>query len=245
MAKINSTTIVTKQCISCGSPMDIKIFSNCNHPEYGNPIVKHKSKIACSHSCHTNWQRSISQEERIGTERATEIRKCRSEDSSNNNPSTRPGVAEKISKSLKAYLAITTDARSGENNPFYGKSHTPELKQHWKETKKGKWSYNEEQKLSQSVNSPKKENHPNWQGGIANGEYGAEFTKELKEAIKETYNNICQLCKIGGVDLDVHHVDYNKKNNVFNNLIPLCKTCHGKTNFNREKWKTLFEGKVD
>ena len=31
-----------------------------------------------------------------------------------------------------------------------------------------------------AVNTLRKENHPNWLGGISNGEYGLEFNKELK-----------------------------------------------------------------
>ena len=245
MAKINSTTVITKQCISCGSPMDIKVYNNPNHPDYGNPIVKHKSKISCSHACHTHWQKSMSWEERIGKEKAEEIREARRADAKSNNPSTRPGVAAKISTSLKQFLLENPDARRGENNSFFGHKHTQETIERWKITKTGKRSYNEDQKSTQTKNTPKKESHPNWQGGIANGEYGHEFNQALKTHVKESYNQTCQLCNATGVDLDVHHIDYDKKNNSAKNLIPLCKTCHGKTNYNREKWQKLFESYVD
>lgn len=38
----------------------------------------------------------------------------------------------------------------------------------------------------------------------------------------------------------VHHIDYNKLNCNPNNLITLCKSCHMKTNFNREYWLDYF-----
>jgi len=44
--------------------------------------------------------------------------------------------------------------------------------------------------------------------------------------------------------LHVHHIDYNKKNNSFDNWIPLCRSCHSKTQVNREYWITFFQKKV-
>lgn len=44
---------------------------------------------------------------------------------------------------------------------------------------------------------------------------------------------------------DVHHIDYDKKNNNPENLITLCHSCHAKTNSNREYWtKTLLERNI-
>jgi hypothetical protein len=163
--------------------------------------------------------------------------------SSTNNPSTFLGVAEKISKSLKKYLAENPNSRIGENNPFFGKKHNIETIEKWRESKRGKWAYNQEQKEKQSYNTPKKENHPNWQGGISNGDYGLEFNKQLKGTIKNIYNNMCQICNTTTDQLDIHHIDYNKKNNLIENLIPLCKQCHGKTNYNREVWKEILTKK--
>ncbi|TXH47080.1 MAG: HNH endonuclease, partial [Desulfurellales bacterium] len=37
--------------------------------------------------------------------------------------------------------------------------------------------------------------------------------------------------------LQVHHIDYDKKNSHPDNLIALCHSCHMKTNFNRSYWK--------
>lgn len=230
-----------QKCASCDSQIEIRIIGNKNNPEHGMPIVRHRKKQFCSVECQNIWQNSIPWEDRIGKERAEAIRLERSEQLKKNNPHNDPEVAEKISIGIKKYLKENPDARIGENNGFYGKTHSKETIEHWIDTKSGKLSYDEEQQQKQKNNTPKKENHPNWLGGISNGEYGMEFDKNLKKEIKESYNYTCQLCKIETEILDVHHIDYDKTNNTKNNLIPLCKVCHGKTNYNREKWKEIFE----
>jgi hypothetical protein len=246
MLKINSTNITTKNCVNpdCNNQITIKIYANPKHPEFNQPIIGYRKRLACSHNCHTIWQKSLSWEDRIGKERANEIRSVRSNSAKLDNPSTRPGVAEKISRGMKKFLQEHPDTRIRENNPFFGHKHTEERIHCWREAKKGKWAYITEQKTKQEQNTPKKENHPNWQGGIANGEYGPEFNKELKGYIKESYNHCCQLCSDTNVDLDIHHIDYNKKNNLFTNLVPLCKVCHGKTNYDRKTWQKIFEEKL-
>jgi hypothetical protein len=244
MLKINSSTIITKKCICCNNLINIKVYANPSHREYRQPITGYKSRLTCSRACHKLWQKSISWEERIGSTRAAEIRKIRSEQLSINNPSTNPEVAKKISNSLKKFLKENPEKRQGVNNSFFGRKHKKETIDHWKTVKAGKWSYTLCQKERQKQNTPKKENHPNWLGGIANGEYGHEFNQSLKFDIKALYNFTCQLCEITQVELDVHHIDYNKKNNNVKNLVPLCKVCHGKTNYNREKWQKIFEEKL-
>lgn len=73
-----------------------------------------------------------------------------------------------------------------------------------------------------------------------NTEYGSEFDSSLKEQIRFRDNYKCKICGCSqlenGKQLDVHHIDYNKKNNNINNLIALCKSCHMKTNANRDYW---------
>ena len=80
----------------------------------------------------------------------------------------------------------------------------------------------------------------NWRGGLSFEPYGLEFNKELKEKIFQRDNCTCRECnypkgmlKFG---LVAHHINFNKKDNCFSNLITLCRSCHSKTNFNRDKW---------
>lgn len=97
-------------------------------------------------------------------------------------------------------------------------------------------------------------NNPNWKGGLSIEPYGIEFNKKLKNSIIEKYQFKCQQCfrhqdelyTKNGIkySLNIHHVDYNKKNNHASNLIPLCKTCHTQTNFNREDWSKYYNSKI-
>lgn len=82
--------------------------------------------------------------------------------------------------------------------------------------------------------------NPNWRNGIGKLPWGYEFTKKLKKKVKKRDNKQCKLCgtkENGNHWLYVHHIDYNKHNNQENNLITLCDKCHGKTHYNRKKWK--------
>ncbi len=78
-----------------------------------------------------------------------------------------------------------------------------------------------------------------------NSEYGAEFDNSLKEQVRFRDNYKCKECGCSQVEngrqLDVHHIDYNKKNNNMNNLIALCISCHGKIRINREYWIKYFK----
>lgn len=69
------------------------------------------------------------------------------------------------------------------------------------------------------------EEHWNWQNGKSFEIYPKEF-KLIKIQIIST-QQICQLCN-SDRHLVVHHIDKDKKNNNINNLIVLCRRCHGK-----------------
>ncbi len=112
-----------------------------------------------------------------------------------------------------------------EGNPFFGKHHT-------KKSRK---------KISLAGGGT----------GIPyeNTEYGAEFDNNLKEQVRFRSHYKCQVCGCpqieNGRQLDCHHIDYNKKNNILNNLIALCKNCHRATNDNRDYWQKYFTEKIN
>lgn len=91
------------------------------------------------------------------------------------------------------------------------------------------------------------EEHPNWNGGTSFIPYPKEF-KLIKNEIRKKYNYTCQQCGFTQKQLDyklpIHHIDFNKNNNFEHNLIPLCRTCHAQTNFNRSDWINYFNNKV-
>jgi hypothetical protein len=89
------------------------------------------------------------------------------------------------------------------------------------------------------------EKNPMWNGGTSFLPYGSKFNKGLKEQIKKRDKYKCQLCYKAQEKLkyllEVHHIDYNKKNNEQINLISLCKSCHTITNKRRKYWTAYFQ----
>ena len=87
---------------------------------------------------------------------------------------------------------------------------------------------------------------PLWKGGNSLKRERAQASGELTKWRKSVYNRdnyTCQICKEpqGDKALDVHHIDYNKKNCNPENLIALCMSCHRKTNYNRYFWKSYLQ----
>ena len=85
---------------------------------------------------------------------------------------------------------------------------------------------------------------PGYIHGLAYEPYNIGFTNELKEKIRKRDNYTCQKCDVKEKDyyrkLDVHHIDYNKKNIAIKNLISLCGKCNIKVNTNRDYWYAYF-----
>lgn len=84
--------------------------------------------------------------------------------------------------------------------------------------------------------------NPCWNGGISFQEYGIDFNDDLKLNIRQRDNFTCAICQAVEKDrpFPVHHINYNKRCNIEENLILLCSQCHSKTNFNRDKWKSIL-----
>ena len=113
-----------------------------------------------------------------------------------------PEWRKKISESLK-----------GERNPFYGKTHTEDVRLRLSALMRG-------------------ENNPAWRGGLSYIGYCTfEFDDWIKEQIRKRDGYRCRLCGASqdelGYRLHVHHIDGDKKNNNPNNLVSLCRRCHG------------------
>lgn len=85
---------------------------------------------------------------------------------------------------------------------------------------------------------------PLWRGGISFEPYTTDWTETLRRSIRERDNYTCQMpgCnkQQGDITFPVHHIDYNKSNSNPNNLVTLCRSCHTKTNYNREYYTALF-----
>lgn len=90
------------------------------------------------------------------------------------------------------------------------------------------------------------ENSSSWKGGISFEPYCPKFTEELKEKVRQEWDYKCGNCdktqENNQSKLRVHHIDYDKEQGCNGKgffLMPLCTSCHGKSNHNREYWKEL------
>jgi len=150
-------------------------------------------------------------------------------------------------------------AIKGKRHPLYGKHHSEESKQKMRNSHLGiPLSDKHKESLSESMRKRNRlgENNPAWRGGISFEPYCIKFNDAFKEKIRNEFNRICFLCdrtekeimkEMEGENkqphrLSIHHVNYNKdclcgKSEC--KFVPLCISCHMKTNFNREYWKKL------
>ena len=88
---------------------------------------------------------------------------------------------------------------------------------------------------------------PAWKGGIAYLPYCEKFDNNFKNRVREFFNCCCYVCGKSEEDnkrkLDVHHVNYNKDTCCDDSkplFVPLCRSCHSKTQSDREYWKEFF-----
>ena len=123
-----------------------------------------------------------------------------------------------------------------------GKTITDEAKRKIGEGNKGKTHTDESKRKMRDAHKGDKSHF--WKGGISFEPYCIKFNAAYKRMIRERFNNVCFLCgkweKDNGRALDVHHVNYNKDCGCDGSMcicVPLCRSCHTKTNSNREYWE--------
>lgn len=98
----------------------------------------------------------------------------------------------------------------------------------------------------------KGEKHPNWKGGISYEPYCVLFNNEFKKRVRDFWNNTCVECgktkEEEGANLCVHHVNFDKEsccNDSKPLFVTLCKSCHSKTNANREYWEEKYTALIN
>src|ERR1035437_9812935 len=132
----------------------------------------------------------------------------------------------------------------GDKCPAFGKNRSEKTKEKIRNANLGKkLSEETKKKISKSMSGSK--THL-WRGGISFIPYTNKWTKELKKGIRKRDKKICQICGElqKKITFPVHHIDYYKKNCNPKNLITLCRSCHSKTNTNREYWINYFKNKL-
>jgi len=218
-----------------------------NHPTKSKEV---REKISLSLSGDKNPSKRPEVREKIslakmGKGHSLETKKKISNWMRENNPMKRPEVAAKVSKKIASLgenhpMRRSENKRFGKDHPSYGKHHSVETKNKMSEAMKGR-HYSEEHR--RKISQAKKGNqNPNWNSGSSFLPYSLEWTRELRQFIKDRDNNECQNpycdCKTKG--LTVHHIDYNKQNCSQFNLITLCRSCNIRVNTDRKEWKRLL-----
>lgn len=101
-------------------------------------------------------------------------------------------------------------------------------------------------------------NNPNWNNGSSFEPYCPLFNNELRKRIRLFFENQCVVCgkpqsenltTTGRVlQLACHHVEYDKESCCDGKPVhfaALCVNCHGKTNFNRQRWESMLHRIID
>lgn len=151
------------------------------------------------------------------------------------------GKGKKLSEETKNKLS---EMRKGEQNPFFGKTHTPEVREKIRQAHLGRKQTDEHKKKR----AMKGEENPAWKGGISKTPYCEKFNEEFKRRVRDFFKNKCVLCgrtkEENGKDkraLGVHHVNYDKMvccNDTKPLFVIVCTHCHRKIHF--EDWCEYF-----
>ena len=215
------------------------------------------------------WYKTISPEEKAEAMRVVKIERHTKTSGENNhmygkmsgenNPMNRPEVRAKHREAvnLPEYKAkISVSSTEMWKDPEYrakmsavrtGKIHSEATRAKISASKMGTVFTEEHRaKISENAKLRVGDKNPSWLGGKSFEPYGVEFNDELKRQIRARDNHTCQECLRTEEQLycalDVHHIDYDKRNNSPENLIALCRSCHAKTGFGREDWTEYFGG---
>lgn len=89
----------------------------------------------------------------------------------------------------------------------------------------------------------KGENNPAWSGGLSKFPYTYDWLQvSYKIRCRDGHKCMNPKCTnhSGKGKIEGHHIDHDKSNNNFSNLITLCTVCNTKANFNRKYWVEFY-----
>ena len=170
----------------------------------------------------------------------------------NSGKTTPEEVKDKITEALKGKKR-TEESKCKQSETMKDHTVTNETRGKISEANKGKKCTPETKcKLSKAMKGVLigSKNHF-WKGGISFEPYCIKFNATYKKHIRQLHYNKCFLCgkteaKLGR-KLDVHHVNYNKDCGCDDTVcicVPLCHSCHAKTNGNRGYWQEMIMVKL-
>jgi hypothetical protein len=154
---------------------------------------------------------------------------------------------KKGTRKYEKYCKKRSKQVTGDKNPFFGKHHSSDAKLRISLSKLNKHPSKETRlKMAVSHTGIKRpdqsermcgENNPLWQGGISYEPYCPKFNLRFKVRVRARYDYKCAECekttKDNGRELDVHHVDFDKKTCCKTGekvgdrkFVALCMSCH-------------------
>jgi hypothetical protein len=247
-----------KRCYACKNIKELPEFNKrkrsddgydslcreCASEQHRQEYLRHKSKIIeKAHKYYINNKSASNQRSREyykKTQPQKAVNKCKCGCGETTNPGReyinghhnrgRTWPREVIEKMSKGRLLAVTDAQ----------------RQAMSVRMKGR-IVSEEEKINREKTRPRGDKHHAWLGGISKEEYGYGWNKALKETVYNRDLGKCQNPRCSGKSkkINVHHIDYNKRNHDINNLITLCTSCHCATNFNRDDWNKYYAKIID
>lgn len=139
------------------------------------------------------------------------------------------------------------DIMKGKN---LGKKHTDKAKRKISKSQEGRQPALGLKHTPETLEKISAENSPSWKGGISFEPYCSKFNNSFKESVRDKFDRRCFLC--GAIEndrkLDVHHVNYDKSclcSEVECEFVPLCRSCHSKTNHSRDYYERLILAKLE
>lgn len=147
------------------------------------------------------------------------------------------------------------EKRSGKNHWTYGRTISEETRKKIGDASRGRTSPCKGKPWSEARRQADNRRKETFVYSSIKADNGREYPhdwSEIRGMIYERDNWTCQECGSKCVPygrsetkrvIQCHHIDYDTKNCIEDNLVTLCLSCHFKTNFNQSDWTNYFISK--
>jgi len=225
---------------------------------------EHKQKISIAQKSRppisesTRLKMSKSQKGRTHTE-ASRLKMSESRKNPSIETRNKLSLAGRNRVFTEAHRNNLSAAQTGNKNHQFGKCPSEETRKKMSISQTGR-NHSPETKRKMS-DASKGENSPNWKGGISFLPYCLKFNNAFKESIRDEFNRECFICGKTETEqkeqqikndkrafrLSIHHVNYDKSclcESITCKFVPLCVSCHAKTNIDRVHWEQIIIEKL-